>query len=681
MRAAHRVLASLDYAPGRVRRGYADRTLHVDLSANRIEIRPVTQYMKDFFTGGKGFDLYLMWQSIPGPIAWDDPRNGLYFSAGPLGGTPYFSGSGKCLVTGISPTHRLGDGLQRRRALRAAAQVRRLRRPRGARQGRPSGRCSSSTATRTGSRIETAPHEALDSYDVAEPAAPHVRAHAAPTCRTSRSSRRGAGRCTRSSAASTSRSTTGSAASRASSRPAAAGSARVMMDKKLKAIVAQVRAEPPALAHVGPRRPEREVAPMPSVTVPDVLEVDAIVDRWGADPEFAIEMLQDVQERFRHLPEGGARARSPSAPGPTWGGSTTSPPSSRPSRSSRAARPPSRSAPAPPATCRARRACSTPSSASWACRPGETTPDLKYSLEGVRCLGCCGLAPVVTFGAELLGGVDSLQGRQADAPAPQDRLGHAPQAPARRRRTPMPRLTLAEPRRASREQAAAAPRRLQGHAHGLHRHRLRRRPSAAAARRASARSCERRGLAGRDSWSWPPAATASAPTGPICVVQPEGVFYQQLKAEAVPELDRVALRRSGSRSSEFLLPRGPASERGRRSRRTSSSSPSSSCIALRNRGSIDPEDIDRRTSPRRLPGAAQGPAARTPRATVIRRGDRARACAAAAAAASRPASSGSRCLKAAPRARRGAATSSATATRATPAPSWTAASSRPTRTR
>jgi aldehyde:ferredoxin oxidoreductase len=103
MKAAHRVLAALDYPPGRVERGYANRTLHVDLSENRIEIKPVTPYMKEFFTGGKGFDLYLMWHSIRGPIAWDDPGNGLYFSAGPLGGTPYFSGSGKCLVTGISP--------------------------------------------------------------------------------------------------------------------------------------------------------------------------------------------------------------------------------------------------------------------------------------------------------------------------------------------------------------------------------------------------------------------------------------------------------------------------------------------------------------------------------------------------------------------------------------------------
>jgi aldehyde:ferredoxin oxidoreductase len=103
MKAAHRVLGSLDFPAAELDRGYANRSLHVDVSTCRIESRPVTQYMKDTFTGGKGFDLYLMWQQIPGPIAWDDPRNGLYFSPGPLGGTPYFSGSGKCLVTGISP--------------------------------------------------------------------------------------------------------------------------------------------------------------------------------------------------------------------------------------------------------------------------------------------------------------------------------------------------------------------------------------------------------------------------------------------------------------------------------------------------------------------------------------------------------------------------------------------------
>jgi aldehyde:ferredoxin oxidoreductase len=166
MKAAHRVLAALDYPPGEVERGYANRTLHVDLGANTIEIRPVSRYMKDFFTGGKGFDLYLMWQSVPGPIAWDDPRNGLYFSAGPLAGTPYFSGSGKCLVTGISPlTGSVMDcnvgghfGPLLKFAGFDALEVR--------------GKASEfvmlvidGDAHRV--TLETAPHEALDSYDVA----------------------------------------------------------------------------------------------------------------------------------------------------------------------------------------------------------------------------------------------------------------------------------------------------------------------------------------------------------------------------------------------------------------------------------------------------------------------------------------------------------------------------------
>ncbi|MGB9604760.1 MAG: NAD(P)H-dependent oxidoreductase subunit E [Bryobacteraceae bacterium] len=38
-------------------------------------------------------------------------------------------------------------------------------------------------------------------------------------------------------------------------------------------------------------------------------------------------------------------------------------------------------------------------------KTGETTPDLNFGLEQVRCLGCCGLAPVVTVGQDLYGKV------------------------------------------------------------------------------------------------------------------------------------------------------------------------------------------------------------------------------------------------------------------------------------
>ncbi len=38
-------------------------------------------------------------------------------------------------------------------------------------------------------------------------------------------------------------------------------------------------------------------------------------------------------------------------------------------------------------------------------KEGETTPDNLFSIESVRCLGCCGLAPVVTVGKNLHGKV------------------------------------------------------------------------------------------------------------------------------------------------------------------------------------------------------------------------------------------------------------------------------------
>jgi NADH:ubiquinone oxidoreductase subunit E len=37
---------------------------------------------------------------------------------------------------------------------------------------------------------------------------------------------------------------------------------------------------------------------------------------------------------------------------------------------------------------------------------GETTSDMQFTLEAVRCLGCCGLAPVVTVGDDLYGKVN-----------------------------------------------------------------------------------------------------------------------------------------------------------------------------------------------------------------------------------------------------------------------------------
>lgn len=43
---------------------------------------------------------------------------------------------------------------------------------------------------------------------------------------------------------------------------------------------------------------------------------------------------------------------------------------------------------------------------------GKTTPDLKYTLDATRCIGCCGLAPVMTVNEEVYGKitVDDVEG-------------------------------------------------------------------------------------------------------------------------------------------------------------------------------------------------------------------------------------------------------------------------------
>jgi NADH-quinone oxidoreductase subunit E len=39
---------------------------------------------------------------------------------------------------------------------------------------------------------------------------------------------------------------------------------------------------------------------------------------------------------------------------------------------------------------------------------GESTPDKEYHLEGVRCLGCCGLAPLVSVNGKVYGKLDTM---------------------------------------------------------------------------------------------------------------------------------------------------------------------------------------------------------------------------------------------------------------------------------
>ncbi|HXX86990.1 MAG TPA: aldehyde ferredoxin oxidoreductase C-terminal domain-containing protein [Candidatus Acidoferrum sp.] len=93
------------YELGKVNRGYNGRTLHVDLSEMAMTSKAVSEDMKLKFTGGRGFDLWLLWNALPKNriIKWNDPENEICIACGPLGGTPVYPGSGKSIAVSISP--------------------------------------------------------------------------------------------------------------------------------------------------------------------------------------------------------------------------------------------------------------------------------------------------------------------------------------------------------------------------------------------------------------------------------------------------------------------------------------------------------------------------------------------------------------------------------------------------
>ena len=97
-------IKKLDYDRPNIDKGYANQTLYVNLSTSEIDTKPVTDQMKAVFVGGKGFDLWLLWNAVSGETRWDDPENEVCIASGPMGGTPIYPGSGKSIVTSISPT-------------------------------------------------------------------------------------------------------------------------------------------------------------------------------------------------------------------------------------------------------------------------------------------------------------------------------------------------------------------------------------------------------------------------------------------------------------------------------------------------------------------------------------------------------------------------------------------------
>jgi NADH:ubiquinone oxidoreductase subunit E len=139
------------------------------------------------------------------------------------------------------------------------------------------------------------------------------------------------------------------------------------------------------------------------------IELDQIIDFWNGDSSYLIEMLQDIQKRFRHIPEHAARRLADELDVPLnrifhiatfYKGFTLEPRGKYPI-----------------AVCTGT-ACHVKGGSRMLEnvmreleleREGQATPDLLFSVESVRCLGCCGLAPVVTVGGEVYGDTSSVK--------------------------------------------------------------------------------------------------------------------------------------------------------------------------------------------------------------------------------------------------------------------------------
>jgi aldehyde:ferredoxin oxidoreductase len=103
IKSAHKVLKEYQYEMGKVNRGYAGRTLYINVGDLRIEEKKVDPLMKKKFIGGKGFGLKLLWDAIKDDTRWDSPENEINIAAGPIAGNTNYPGSGKSIVVSISP--------------------------------------------------------------------------------------------------------------------------------------------------------------------------------------------------------------------------------------------------------------------------------------------------------------------------------------------------------------------------------------------------------------------------------------------------------------------------------------------------------------------------------------------------------------------------------------------------
>jgi len=101
--AAHKLITEFKYEIKPLVKGYSNQTLFIDVGKKEIKRKAVSPEMKDLFTGGRGFNLKLLWDATNEDTKWDSKENEIVIANGPMGGITQYPGTGKSIVCGISP--------------------------------------------------------------------------------------------------------------------------------------------------------------------------------------------------------------------------------------------------------------------------------------------------------------------------------------------------------------------------------------------------------------------------------------------------------------------------------------------------------------------------------------------------------------------------------------------------
>ena len=404
MLAAHEVITKFTFDRAELDMGYTGKTLRVDLDKMEVSANEVTQEMKDLWVGGKGFDLWLMLQEINKNTKWDSNENPICMSSGPLGGTTSFPGSGKTLVTTISPlTDIVIDcnvggyfgpylkfaGFDAMTVVGKAAEDSIIY-------------LDATTSTVT---VEKAPKESVDSHKLAEEL---TMMYADDDLDMRNIAVVSAG--------------TGAEHSRMGvlnfsfwdwrrndvrlKQAGRGGVGTVLRNKKIKAIVVRNREIAPPWS-VEESKVINMVLPseLPAPQCKgEVTEIKEIIQKWNADSDYVIEMMQDVQERFRHISKKAIETIRDETGTPLsylYHIATFYKTFSLDKKGEKTIQVCMGTA------CHVKGAANIVDSfeRNLGVKCGETTNDGKFTLEAVACLGACSIAPVVKLGEEVVGNV------------------------------------------------------------------------------------------------------------------------------------------------------------------------------------------------------------------------------------------------------------------------------------